>query len=378
MEKQVVHSIGLFHTELTDSYSHCAYTQKVRRLITMLSYQGYRVIHYGAGEFDPTYTLLYEEHPKDIEYVELMDKTTLDQLRDYAKAELKTKGTFEGDIASTETTLYKIYHHLLKQAVATKYTGSNTDIFLHHFGWPHQELGSLYPNAIHVEPGIGYPTTFAPYRIFESYAWMNHVLGQQKTMPKYGDYVIPNHFNEDDWKPGDSKRDGVCFMGRISDIKGCHIIGMLSDVIDTRFVLAGQVDPEYLKTLQGKYKKLEYAGVLHGKQRNEFLQQFKVMMLPTQYFEPFGGAIIEGAMSGCVPVTSDFGVFPEIIKSLGFTCRTFSDYVDSVNYVLDYYNQCAPEPTILYKKYGMYALSYSYKHVLDNITKLHTLGWYNA
>ncbi len=45
-----VHMLGLFHTETTAAYSHCAFTGKVLRFPRMMQPLGYQVIEYGNGQ----------------------------------------------------------------------------------------------------------------------------------------------------------------------------------------------------------------------------------------------------------------------------------------------------------------------------------------
>lgn len=374
----VIHSIGLFHTEGTDKHSHCAYTQKTRRLVPMLAQMGYKVVHYYAGEFEPIYGYFDKKKcDKNIELVQLISQQRLCELRYQATQELNTNGVFEGDLANVGTSLFTEFHGRLMFAIKQR-NPSNDDIFFHHFGWPHKELGNVYPKAIHVEPGIGYPDTFAPYRIFESKAWQDHVTGKKNQLPQYGDFVVPNHFDESYWTYDSSiEKEGVVYMGRIYDMKGCQIFGMLSDMFDEPFYLAGQGDKTYIDTILGKHKNLKYVGVLKGKKRVEFLQKAKVMMLPTQYFEPFGGAIIEGAMCGCYPITSDFGVFPEtIVQGFGATCRTLNDYNNAIKFGLQSTDLFHKTISKIYSStYSMKNVSSKYHYVIEKIKKMHKYGW---
>lgn len=375
---RIVHSIGLFHTQGTDDHSHCAYTQKTRRLVTMLAAHGFKVVHYHVGDFVPIYgPYCKADIDQNITLVQLYDANKLMALRELAKDELEVYGTFEGDLANVGTVLFREFDSALTKAIADYPSNKNEDIFLHHFGWPHQHLGAKYPKAIHIEPGIGYPDTFAPYRIFESKAWADHVLGKNNKMPQYGDFVIPNHFDETYWTYDPKvQKEGVVYMGRIYDMKGCQIVAMLSDRFDVPFYLAGQGNSQYIDNMLKKHPNITYLGSLKGYERVELLQKTKVMILPTQYFEPFGGAIIEGAMCGAYPVASDFGVFPENLKDIGITCRTFKDYIDALDYGLscdDKIHGYIAEKSA--RKYGMTKIGIEYFHILNKISDMHMYDW---
>jgi len=378
MNNKVIHSIGIFHTEGTDEHSHCAYTQKTRRLVTMLAARGYKVVHYHAGDFEPIYGPFKKEQvDRNLVLVQLFGKEQLYDLREKAKRELGTNCTFEGDLANVGTSLFRVFDAELQKSIRSTTAFPDKELFLHHFGWPHKALGNIYPYSIHIEPGIGYPDTFAPYRIFESKAWLDHITGKQNQLPQYGDFVIPNHFDETYWFSDEHiVRDKISYMGRIYDHKGAMILGEISNYLNETIHLAGQVDNDYLKRLQIKYPKLEYVGVLKGKSRVEYLQSSIISLLPTQYFEPFGGAIIEAGLCGAYPITSDFGVFNETIHRIyGKTCRTLKDYIDAI---VDYKKENNPLPLFInlhYRKFGMERLSFEYKAVIEKIIEMHNHGW---
>ena len=51
-----------------------------------------------------------------------------------------------------------------------------------------------------VEAGIGYESTFAKFRVFESYSWMSYIYGKEGTGDgKWYDCVIPNFFDPSDF-----------------------------------------------------------------------------------------------------------------------------------------------------------------------------------
>lgn len=372
-----IHSIGLFHTEGTDAYSHCAFTQKTRRLVPMLASQGYDVTHYHAGAFhsirgDIKDTFEWNSIP-------VMDTEELENLRALAVEELSTDTVFQGNLANVNTTLFKVFHHALVSKMLRKV--KKGDIILHHFGIPHRELGALFPECIHIEPGIGYKEVWAPYRIYESHAWLAYVNGWNQQKPRYGDFVVPNHFDTTTFNIIDhtATRDGILYMGRVQEDKGMNIIGELSTIFpNERFVVIGEVYEQYAELLNQTWPNLYIIGPVHGNSRASYMQTAKIILTPTQYFEPFCGVMVEGALCGAVPVSSDFGVFPEheLRTDYGLTCRTLAEYVEAIKYALDMGPVARSTMSQIYADaYGMEVIASEYRATIDQICTIHKHGW---
>jgi hypothetical protein len=100
------------------------------------------------------------------------------------------------------------------------------DFLLCTFGHAHSPIAEKLPFLIPVESGIGYPTTFAKHRVFESYAWMHYIYGTEKrdTSPNFYDVVIPNYLDVADYPFEPQKEDYFIFIGRLSNhLKGAKI-----------------------------------------------------------------------------------------------------------------------------------------------------------
>lgn len=72
---------------------------------------------------------------------------------------------FVGNNADTGLPIFAKFHSILIEKMRPLV--KKFDIICHPFGHTHQELQNIFPDAFHVESGIGYPTTWAPYRVFE-------------------------------------------------------------------------------------------------------------------------------------------------------------------------------------------------------------------
>jgi glycosyltransferase involved in cell wall biosynthesis len=61
----------------------------------------------------------------------------------------------------------------------------------------------------------------------------------------------------------------------------------------------------------------------------------KFGFLLSTYWEPFGGTAVEMMLSGCVPITTDFGAMTEYIVdgTNGFRCNTMGDILRAIRSV---------------------------------------------
>lgn len=373
---RTVHCIGIFHTQGNDEYSHCAFTQKTRRLVPMLSSLGYNVIYYGNAGFIPVNGPI--DGTANYTYVVIHDSMTLEHLRKKAMSELKTDGSYQGNLAKTESTLFKAFHSALVSKMHIHYEPG--DIILHNFGIPHRQLAEVFPDAVHIEPGIGYNHVWAPYRIYESYAWMAHVNGRNDEKPRYGDFYVPNHFDTTVFKmPGpEVERSGFVYMGRIQQDKGMDVIGRLSQLTDREVTMIGEGDERYMKALHEAYPKLNFIGPVTGDERARFLQTAWGVLTPSQYFEPFCGVAVEAALCGALPIMSDFGVFPEHLMRTGYgtISRTLLDYAGMMEYAQSMGFTDRMRMVDAYAdKYGMEDVADDYRDVFAKILAIHEHGW---
>ena len=84
------------------------------------------------------------------------------------------KGDF---LISRDTDAYRMFAERAVCEVARR--AQRNDFLLCTFGLDHQPIAAALPQLIAVESGIGYPDTFARWRVFESYAWMHYDMGRK-------------------------------------------------------------------------------------------------------------------------------------------------------------------------------------------------------
>jgi glycosyltransferase involved in cell wall biosynthesis len=374
-----IHSIGIFHSQGTEAFTHCAFTQKTRRLPSILAEAtGLEVVCYNNEPFD---RVIHNEQIKDkIRYIPMLNTHQYEKFAQKTIHQYNLDVNTVGHLSKTGTPLWDVYNAKLRSTMLAEVEPG--DIILHNFGIAHQGLLQDFPDCIHVEPGIGYPSPFAPYKIYESKAWMHHCIGARGTAPEYGEFVVPHHFDDDYWVfDEDAERDiDIIYMGRVVPDKGMNVIGAISNSRpDLKIAVYGSGNAEYVEQLKQAFPNVYYAGPVYGKERVNVFNRSKISILPTQYFEPFGGAIIEAAMCGCGIITSDFGCFPETINNteiVGGTARTLKEYLYFIDLLLKMTpNNRMYSSTAAAEVYGRHRAVANYKRVFENIIELHEYGW---
>ena len=164
MAKPRLHLIGIFHTQATSQYSHCAFTGKALRFPKMMQAYGYDVIEYSNEGSEAGAT----------EHVSILTEKEFKKFYGDRK-----KTDFHGNDATIGSEGHQAFEERL--VVEMRKRLEPRDIICHPFGHAHQILMEKFPTHHHVETGIGYPTLMPnSFRIFESYAWMHYHQGQEK------------------------------------------------------------------------------------------------------------------------------------------------------------------------------------------------------
>jgi hypothetical protein len=359
--------IGLFHTIPNHNYDHCAFTGKVLRFAKMMQAQGYKVIEYSNGQ-----SLSGADEQVQI-YTE-------QEVAEYTK----TVDNFM-KLAVMGTPMWQNFQDRLIPEVAKRI--KKYDIVCHPFGTAHSVLVSRFPEAYHVETGIGYDTgDFGAFRVFESYAWMHYHQGkdqikndkgelvQQGRRGKFYEWVVPNYYNPNDWEPNYGKGDYILYLGRVFEGKGLEVIKEISYHFNEKIKIVGMGD-----TTPFVAPNMEFLGPIVGqKERSDLLRNARVVIMPTLYTEPFGGVAVEAMMCGTPVVTTDYGVFPETIEhgKTGFRCHTLGDFITGIlaaetldrKYIADRAR----------KLYSTDAVGKMYDVVFKQIYDLKDRGWYTT
>ena len=382
------HVVGLPHTNTTDDFVSCAFTQKVVRFCAMMKKLGHEVILY-AGEqneapCDELVTCITEENRSRI--VGAKHYTEADwghpQWRDF-----------------NARVIGNMRERLQPQ-----------DFICLIGGWAHKPIADAFPNHISVEFGIGYAGTFAKYRVFESYAWMHMVYGAQ-TMGNTGaangnwfDAVIPNqvdpvlfpepvHGVQGNWgrlgarvNPDGSVSEATeeeeaaheaemqrrntpyyLYVGRLIDRKGYSIAQQVCEKLGKRLILAGP----------GEHVGYgEFVGEVNPTERAQLMAGAIALFAPTIYVEPFGTVHIEAQACGTPVISTDWGVFTETITNgvNGYRCRTFGEFASAATACLALDRKAIRRDALA--RYGMDTVAVQYEKYFERLSTLWGDGWY--
>lgn len=350
-----LHLIGLFHTVPSLEYSHCAFTGKALRFSKMMQAQGYDVVEY-ANEGSES-----EANEK----VPILSK---EELQKWVKRAKDTD--FYGDDAVIGSTLWQNFHKRLKEEIKKRFNPAE-DIVCHPFGHAHTELKDFL-GGFHVETGIGYPTTFAEFKIFESYAWLHWHQGKDHRNGKNYEWVIPNYFDVDEWEPSSSRGEYILYFGRICTVKGLYTVKEIAKHVDVPVIICGQGDPTPFLG-----KNVEYRPPISGKARSDLLRKARCILMPTEFTEPFGGAGVEAMLCGTPLISVDYGAFTEtVIHGMnGFRCHTLGDWIEAVKQAPSLNRKQISD--MARSRYSLGACGRQYAKVFEQMNELRGKGWYS-
>ena len=227
MKKFRFHVVGLPHTWTAPSHSACAFTMKIFHFCQMMSSLGHEVYHYGAegSEVDC------------IEHVQIMSK-------------IEQEGFFG---PYNPAALYEVdwsgrapYWRMINERAACEINKRKQpgDFICLIMGTLNKPLADAVGKDVYiVEYGIGYNGTFAPFRVFESYAHMHKIWGAQGGFDpdgKFYDAVIQNYLDPNDYPFQKKKEDYFLYIGRLVRRKGIHIAVETCKRLGAKLKIAGQ------------------------------------------------------------------------------------------------------------------------------------------
>lgn len=320
--KPKLHVLFPFHTEPNEAYSHCAFTGKAERFVEMMSRMQFEVIEYSNGRSDSD-KYAAKRHM-------ILSAAELDALKK-KQIEGTGKGAFHGDYAIIGGKVFNAFEERLKKVLPEDL--DPLDIVCHPFGHGHAGLAKM--GGIHVETGIGYPTVWSQFKIYESYAWLHYSNSKENKQGRAYEWVVPNYYRTSDWPLVEKPEGYLLFAGRIADTKGISTLVAIAEALGEPIKIAGQGDlSPWTKMLkEGNKHLLEHIGEIKGAERAKVYGNAKAIIAPSNFIEPFCGVTVEAMMTGTPVISTHFGAFTETLEhgKTGYRCHTLNDYLEGIN-----------------------------------------------
>jgi glycosyltransferase involved in cell wall biosynthesis len=360
-ERKRFHVPGLPHTVTTDKghWISCAYTQKVLKLCAMLTRLGHDVFHYGC-------------EGSDVECTEDLSVVGLTRLRKTYPGNFDPTNQFAYD---TTDDYHKKFHENTVRSIKNRL--GDRDFLLCPWGWGTKPVADALGGAVTaVESGIGYPTTWSKFRVFESYTWMAHVYGKQgQDNGSFYDAVIPNYFDLGQFEYREEKGDYFLYLGRIVKRKGVEVAVQATAAAGVKLVIAGQgtLTLDTGEVVGGDH--VEFVGHADVEKRQELLAGARALLCPTYYVGPFEGVSVEAMLSGTPVISTDWGCFGENVLHgvTGWRCRTLEQFTWAVRNA-DRISPCACR-SWAESNFSMERVALMYEEYFDMLHGLHGPGW---
>ena len=354
------HVIGLPHTQTTKAYSTCAFTQKVRKFCDMMKSLGHTVYLYASEDNEAA----CDELITCITKQEQHDMIGVDGPEDVLKM---AWGESEPH--------FQLFNARAMSEVAQR--AEPRDFICLMGGLANRPFEDAFPQQITLEFGIGYPGSFAKFRVFESYPWMHASYGAQQPLPSAQggafDRVIPSYFEKEDFQffPHAREEDPYfLFIGRLTPLKGYEIAVETTRRLGATLLVAGQGDPP-----AGDH--VRYLGILGPDERNVAMGGAIATFVPTLYVEPFGSVACESMMTGTPVITTDWGAFTDTVTNglTGYRCRLLRDFVRAAKEAPALDRAKIRRHAV--KRWAMENVRWQYQEYFEDLSTLWEDGWYS-
>lgn len=324
-----------------------SFNSVILNFISGMKNYGYNLIHYG-----------HEKSKVDCEHITVITE-------DQNKIE-----TFDTNEIIENYKLINIFSNRVNEELTNR--KKSNDIVLCFLGRWNQNSVNNHSDIFIIEPSIGYSpsATFAPYKVFSSYASMHFYYGMNHNLynPSWYDDVIPNSFNPDHFQFCKDKEDYFVYLGRMDSTKGIDVCIQLANHIQTKLVIAS---PGNLKNLGYDTipKYVEHIGYCDFEKRKNILSKAKFLISPSYYIEPFGNIVVESLMSGTPVITTDWGGFVDtcIPGVTGYRCRSFPEFIDAAQNINKISNQTCRDYAI--NNFSIQSVAKKYDNYFQKILK---------
>jgi glycosyltransferase involved in cell wall biosynthesis len=347
------------------------FNTKLIYLAKMMKDLGHEVIVYGVEGSDAPYA---------DEFVPIVAESTFNKV--YSN---RDKNAIDNLYEESGPTFEEFNNNGIRE-IEKRIKDPGKEFLINFLGYVFKPITDVFwEKLICLEPGIGHNGSYLQNRIFESYAWQNHVYGkeckpQQSFFPNNYDTVIPAYFDPADYPFVEKKSDYYVYIGRIIWGKGVTVAVEITRTLGAELIVIGggnvkeTMGPEYT----GDLSHVTQTGVLSLKDKVKYLSNAKGLIYYSLYVEPFGHAPIEAMMCGTPVLTSDFGAFTEtnIHGLTGYRANTNEE----VYWGIKNFDKLDPKKIREYavKNYGLDRIKLKFQEHFSKLYGLRTgQGWYS-
>lgn len=364
-----LHLVGLPHTEVSERFLTCAYTQKILKFGRMMTNQGHKVNIYAAGN---------ETEAICDEYVALL--STEERLSIFGPAADDPNGTWAH---VTWDPAHEAWQKLNSRAIEEiNERAEPGDLVLLASGGAQKSIAQGLPHLVACEPFVGYEGIALPFCAFESHAWRHYVYGKMGIDDgRWYDAVIPNYFNPDDFHVETKERPPyLLYIGRLIYRKGILTANQVAKAAGIELKVAGPgaltyKDRTLVSTDNCVLEDVEYLGPLGPVERSKAMARAIAVIAPTVYVEPFGGVTVEAMFSGTPAITTQWGVYPETVREgiSGYRFDTLKGGVKAIE------KAAALKPSKIRQyaseNYSLKALAPRFSDWFERLNGLYGEGW---
>ena len=345
------HVVAMPHTQVTRAFAVDAFTEKVRRFSTMMHNLGHEVFLYAGEESEAITT----EHVTCITEEQRLEAVGV--------------GHYINASYDTNSKHWQIFNSNAINEIKKRIQPQ--DFICLTSGVAHKPIADAFPEHISVEYSVGYSGSFSRYRVFESYAWMHCIYGNNRNLKdargEFFDDVIPGFLEPEMFPYVEKPDDYFLYIGRVIEQKGIYIAAEVCEKLNKRLVIAGPGKPPHYG---------EYVGSVDTITRASLMGNATAVFAPTIYIEPFGYVVIESQMCGTPTITSDWGAFTETnINGLtGYRCRTFEDFIVAASSVHKLDREKIHKHALAI--YDVDVIATRYEKYFSRLLSLWDKGWY--
>jgi len=360
--------LGVPHTITDPEWSGCAFTGKVLKFLKMMNHRGHDIIHIGHAD---------SQIPAGIQHYSVTNNETLCSAygEEYVY-EQTWKRTGFGGVFDINDHAYQVF--TANTIELLQKIEQPNDMLLCFFGWGHKAIADAMSDMIVIEPGIGYPSAFARWRIYESHAIMNAMYGPKSIGTCDMDWyhrVIPNYFDPEDFTYSEDKDDYILYLGRVYNGKGLDTIIQATEAAGRKLVIAGP----------GRLEDMGYAaspqhvtemGYADPRMRRQLLSRASAVAVASGYLEPFAGIQVEAWLSGTPMITPDWAAFAELNQHgvTGYRCNTFRDFVEAFRTTEELFPEYCRRHA---EQFTLERVAPRYERYFSDVLEVYTgRGWY--